>query len=117
MISTTFYNKLKSQITYENFVTAFNRRIMQSLTNALESGVEPNLSVFSADFTPEEMDSVTRIFHLSSSLSNTLKECEDLKKLNEQGCSKSKQKCTLSAAVLFPKQRKNHTERYKQEDI
>lgn len=72
-----FYNKLKSQISHENFVTAFNRRIMQSLSNALESGVEPNLSVFSADFTPEEMDSVTRIFHLSSSLSNTLKECED----------------------------------------
>ncbi len=72
-----FYNKLKSQISHENFVTAFNRRIMQSLINALESGVEPNLSVFSADFTPEEMDSVTRIFHLSSSLSNTLKECED----------------------------------------
>ena len=29
------------------------------------------------DFTPEEMDSVTRIFHQSGSLSNTLKECED----------------------------------------
>ena len=72
-----FYNKLKEQLTPEDFVTAFNRRIMQSLSKALENGLEPNLSVFSADFTPEEMDSVTRIFHLSSNLSNTLKECED----------------------------------------
>jgi hypothetical protein len=29
------------------------------------------------DFTPEEMDSVTRIYHLSSTLGNTVKECED----------------------------------------
>ncbi len=72
-----FYNKLKERVSPEDFVTAFNRRIMQSLVNALENGVEPNLSVFSSDFTPEEMDSVTRIFHLSSTLGNTVKECED----------------------------------------
>ena len=72
-----FYNKLKEKIFPEDFVTSFNRRIMQSLVNALENGIEPNLSVFSSDFTPEEMDSVTRIFHLSSTLGNTLKECED----------------------------------------
>jgi len=72
-----FYKKLKERISPEDFVTAFNRRIMQSLVNALENGTEPNLSVFSSDFTPEEMDSVTRIFHLSSTLGNTVKECED----------------------------------------
>lgn len=72
-----FYNKLKERISPEDFVTAFNRRIMRSLVNALENGIEPNLSVFSSDFTPEEMDSVTRIFHLSSTLGNTIKECED----------------------------------------
>ncbi len=72
-----FYNKLKERISAEDFVTAFNRRIMKSLIKALENGIEPNLSAFSADFTPEEMDSVTRIFHLSSTLGNTLRECED----------------------------------------
>ena len=72
-----FYKKLKERISPEDFVTAFNRRIMQSLVNALENGTEPNLSIFSSDFTPEEMDSVTRIFHLSSTLGNTIKECED----------------------------------------
>ena len=50
---------------------------MECLEKGLDAGLEPGLSLFSADFTPEEMDSVTRIFHQSGNLSNTLKECED----------------------------------------
>lgn len=72
-----FYFKLKGRISNENFITAFNKRIMECLEKGLDAGLEPSLSLFSADFTPEEMDSVTRIFHQSNSLSNTLKECED----------------------------------------
>ncbi len=72
-----FYFKLKEKINHESFVTAFNKRIMESLEKGLDAGFEPGLSLFSADFTPEEMDSVTRIFHQANSLSNTLKECED----------------------------------------
>lgn len=72
-----FYNKLKEKVSSDDFVTAFNRRVFECLIKGLESGIEPNLSLFSADFTPEEMDSVTRISLLSSTLSNTVKECED----------------------------------------
>lgn len=72
-----FYYKLKDKISPQNFVTSFNRRVMECLTRILESGSEPELSEFSSEFTPEEMDSVTRIFHLSENLGNTLKECED----------------------------------------
>lgn len=72
-----FYYKLKEKINHGDFITAFNRRIMESLERGFDAGLEPSLSLFSADFTPEEMDSVTRIFHSSGSLSNTLKECED----------------------------------------
>ncbi len=72
-----FYNKLKEKISADNFVTAFNRRVFECLIKGLESGMEPNLSLFSADFTPDEMDSVTRISLIASTLSNTLKECED----------------------------------------
>ena len=72
-----FYYKLKDKISHGDFITAFNKRIMESLEKGLDAGIEPSLSLFSADFTPEEMDSVTRIFHSSGSLSNTLKECED----------------------------------------
>ncbi len=72
-----FYYKLKEKINHGDFITAFNKRIMESLERGLDAGLEPSLSLFSADFTPEEMDSVTRIFHSSGSLSNTVKECED----------------------------------------
>lgn len=72
-----FYYKLKEKIGSDDFITAFNKRIMQSLERGLDAGLEPGLGLFSADFTPEEMDSVTRIFHQSKNLSNTLKECED----------------------------------------
>ena len=72
-----FYNKLKEKISPDDFVTAFNRRVFECLIKGLESGIEPNLIMFSADFTPEEMDSVTRISLIAPNLSNTLKECED----------------------------------------
>lgn len=72
-----FYNRLRDKFSAEDFVTAFNRRIMQCLASALENGIEPGLSIFSSEFTPEEMDSVTRIFHISAGLNNTIKECED----------------------------------------
>ena len=72
-----FYKKLKEKISPDDFVTAFNRRIFECLVNALEEGYMPDLSLFSSDFTPEEMDSVTRITLISSSLGNTIKECED----------------------------------------
>ena len=72
-----FYNKLKEKISPDDFVTAFNRRVYECLIRGLESGVEPSLALFSADFTPEEMDSVTRISLIAPNLSNTLRECED----------------------------------------
>ncbi len=72
-----FYNKLKEKISPDDFVTAFNRRVFECLIKGLESGAEPSLSLFSADFTPEEMDSVTRISLIAPNLSNTLRECED----------------------------------------
>ena len=72
-----FYKKLKDKLTPEDFVTAFNRRLYECLIQTFESGVDAELSQFAGHFSPEEMDSVTRIFISSNSLSNTLKECED----------------------------------------
>ncbi len=72
-----FYKKLKDKLTPEDFVTAFNRRLYECLIQKLDSGVDAELSQFAGHFSPEEMDSVTRIFISSNSLSNTLKECED----------------------------------------
>ena len=72
-----FYKKLKDRLSADDFVTAFNRRLYQCLVEKLEAGVDAELSQFAQHFSPEEMDSVTRIFISSSSLNNTIKECED----------------------------------------
>ena len=82
-----YYNKLKEKISPDDFVTSFNRRVFVCLIRGLESGVEPGLSLFSADFTPEEMDSVTRISLIAPNLSNTLRECEDCIKVLKNAAS------------------------------
>lgn len=72
-----FYKKLKDRLSPADFVTAFNRRLYECLAEKLDVGVDAELSQFAQHFSPEEMDSVTRIFISSSTLSNTVKECED----------------------------------------
>lgn len=72
-----FYNKLKENFSPQDFVTSFNRRIMECLAQKLDEGLDPNLSIFANSFTPEEMDSITRIYLSANTLSNSLKECED----------------------------------------
>lgn len=72
-----FYTKLKESFSPEDFVTDFNRRVAICLADKLEQNLTPDISLFSADFTPEEMGSVQKIFMRSSELSNTVKECED----------------------------------------
>ena len=72
-----YYDKLKGKFSPDDFATSFNKRLITVLSEKLEAGLEPDLSVFSSAFTPEEMDSVTRIFLSGSKLGNTLKECED----------------------------------------
>ena len=72
-----FYNKIKDDLSPGDFVTAFNKRVYECLADKLESGLDPELSLFAKDFSPEEMDSVTRMFHISKNLNNTVKECED----------------------------------------
>lgn len=72
-----FYNKIKDNISPDDYVTEFNRRIFECLVEKLEAGLNPELSLFAKDFSPEEMDSVTRMFHMSKNLNNTVRECED----------------------------------------
>ncbi|MBO5410602.1 MAG: DNA primase [Clostridia bacterium] len=72
-----YYNKLRDRFSPDDFATAFNKRLITVLIEKLEEGREPDLSMFSAAFTPEEMDSVTRIFLSGSKLGNTVRECED----------------------------------------
>ena len=86
-----FYNKLKDKVSAEIFVTSFNRRVFECLAEGLDGGVEPSLSLFSASFTPSEMDSIARISLKKETLGNTLSECED--------CIRVLKECSESTAV------------------
>lgn len=86
-----FYNKLKDKVSAEIFVTSFNRRVFECLAEGLDGGLEPSLSLFSASFTPSEMDSIARISLKKETLGNTLSECED--------CIRVIKECSESTAV------------------
>lgn len=93
-----FYEKLKDSFSPSDFVTDFNRRIVECLFDKLEQGLTPDISLFSSDFTPEEMGSVQKIFMSSSQLSNTVRECEDCIKVL-LGEKEQKQKPTDVASL------------------
>lgn len=93
-----FYEKLKDSFSPSDFITDFNRRIAECLFDKLEQGLTPDISLFSSDFTPEEMGSVQKIFMSSSQLSNTVRECEDCIKVL-RGEKEQKQKPTDVASL------------------
>lgn len=93
-----FYEKLKDSFSPSDFITDFNRRIAECLFDKLEQGLTPDISLFSSDFTPEEMGSVQKIFMSSSQLSNTVRECEDCIKVL-RGENEQKQKPTDVASL------------------
>ena len=72
-----FYAKIKDKFTPEDFITDFNRRVITHLIDLIESNVSTDLTMFARSFTPEEMDSITRIALTARDIGNTVKECED----------------------------------------
>lgn len=72
-----FYRKLRDKLSADIFVTDFNRRIITSLIDKLENGKGIELGFFADEFSPAEMDSLTRIFRLGDEIGNTPEECEE----------------------------------------
>lgn len=76
-----FYQKLKDEISPDNFVTALNRRIFTVVTDRVSQGGSAEPFFLSSSFTPDEMDEVTRLFRQSSQMRNTVEECMDCIKI------------------------------------
>lgn len=76
-----FYNKLKSELSVDYFVTALNKRIFSVILARLEEGGNTEPYFLSSEFTPDEMAEVERIFRSSAQLSNTPEECADCIKI------------------------------------
>lgn len=83
-INPDFYPKIKDKLSAELFVTDFNRRVYQSVSDRLENGKSIELSVFANEFTPEEMGRLALFNAMRDSISNTVAECNDCIKVLEQ---------------------------------
>lgn len=77
MLNPDFYGKIKDKATDELFVTDFNRRVYNAVAKRIEEGRSIELSMFAAEFTPEEMGRLAQLSTMSDKISCTVAECDD----------------------------------------
>ena len=104
MFNPDFYRKIKDELTPELFVTDFNRRAFKAIASRLEEGRSIELSMFAAEFTPEEMGRFAQFGAMGGTVSNTVAECNDcIKVLKEEKAKTS----AINAAELSDEDFKN----------
>lgn len=95
MRNADFWNKLKDEISSEDFVTDFNRRIFEKIVQKIEAGLSTDLaSIADQDFSLEEINSLKMIEMQSEKLKHSLKECRDCIEI-----IKSEKKKSMQSAV------------------
>ena len=81
--NTDFWGKIKDEVSAEDFVTSFNRRVFVKLVERIEEGRDTELTVFAKDFSQDEMGRLSKLFNMM--VSNTVQECRDcIKVLKEE---------------------------------
>ena len=90
MLNPDFYRKIKDELSEDVFITEFNRRAFTAISKRLEEGRSIELSMFAAEFTPEEMGRLAQFEAMGGSISNTIEECRDcIKVLNQEKTANS----------------------------
>lgn len=84
MLNPDFYRKIKDEITEDMFITEFNKRVYIAIATRLDEGRSIELSMFAAEFTPEEMGRLAQFEAMGSGISNTIEECRDCIKVLKQ---------------------------------
>ena len=84
MMNPDFYPKIKDKVTDDIFVTDFNRRVYNAVAERLENGRSIELSMFAAEFTPEEMGRLAQLNTMGDKISCTVAECDDCIKVLKQ---------------------------------
>ncbi|NLA76277.1 MAG: DNA primase [Clostridiales bacterium] len=80
-----FLKSIEQKIKPADFVTDFNRRVFEVLSERISSGKGTELTYLSGEFSPDEMGAVARILSLGSTVSNTVRECDDcIKVISEE---------------------------------
>ncbi len=104
MLNPDFYRKIKDELTEDLFITEFNRRVFTALAERLENGRSIELSMFAAEFTPEEMGRLAQFGAMGGTISNTVAECNDCIKVLKEEKTKSS---AINAAELSDEDFKN----------
>lgn len=80
-----FLAKMEGQVSSDDFLTDFNRRVFIAVCALIHEGRTPELSLLSARFTPAEMGAIAGILAQGAAISNTVAECGDcIKVLSEE---------------------------------
>lgn len=77
MANPEFVNDMDKKISFEDFVTDFNRRIYKTVTDRIRQGKSHEISFLYGDLTEDEISAVAKIQTMSHTLKNTFAECED----------------------------------------
>lgn len=104
MLNPDFYKKIKDNLNEDLFVTDFNRRVYTALAARLENGRSIELSMFAAEFTPEEMGRLAQFGAMSGTISNTVAECNDCINVLKQEKAKAS---AVNAAELSDEEFRN----------
>lgn len=104
MLNPDFYKKIKDSLNEDLFVTDFNRRVYTALSARIENGRSIELSMFAAEFTPEEMGRLAQFGAMSGAISNTVAECNDCINVLKQEKAKAS---AVNAAELSDEEFRN----------
>ena len=77
MANPEFLKSVDEKISFEDFVTDFNRRIYKAVTDRLRQGKSAEISFLYGELTEDEISAVAKIQTISHTLKNTLAECSD----------------------------------------
>ncbi len=95
--NTAFYNKLKSDLTSDLFITPLNKKILSLIVGRIDDGLSVEISLLAPHLTSDEMNVVARLFADASVVSNTIEECVDC--INVLKAEKSKQEKPIPSAM------------------
>ncbi len=77
MANPEFLKGIDEKISYEDFVTDFNKRIFKAVTDRLRQGKSAEISFLYGELTEDEISAVAKIQTISHTLKNTMAECHD----------------------------------------
>lgn len=95
-----FWDKIKDEISPDDFITDFNKRLFNIITDRISQGLNIDLSLIAdSTFTIEEIDAIKSIEMKSENLNHSVKECRDCIEVIKQEKTKA-EKTSVDVSAL-----------------